>query len=160
SDLHGREPHQRHEKLHHGDPQSIDAGAPAPALYRSSVGVRFMPPLVATVAFVVLIIGLLRLDRDGASRPSPALWLPVAWMFIGASRMASQWLGVEPLDAMDTSLEGSFFDRVVLTGLLVAGWVVLAARGERVAALLRANKLLVVFFCYCTVSVLWSDFPF
>ena len=118
-----------------------------------------MPPLVATVAFVVLIIGLLRLDRDGASRPSPALWLPVVWIFIGASRMASQWLGIEPLDAMDTP-EGSFFDRVVLTGLLVAGWVVLAARGERVAALLRANKLLVVFFCYCTVSVLWSDFPF
>jgi len=79
-----------------------------------------MPPLVATVAFVVLIIGLLRLDRDGASRPSPALWLPVVWIFIGASRMASQWLGIEPLDAMDTP-EGSFFDRVVLTGLLVAG---------------------------------------
>ena len=36
----------------------------------------------------------------------------------------------------------------------------LAARAERVGALLRANTLLVVFFCYCAVSVLWSDFPF
>jgi O-antigen ligase len=81
-------------------------------------------------------------------------------MFIGASRMVSQWLGIQPLDAMDVSLEGSPFDRVVLTGLLVAGLIVLAARAERVGAILRANKLLVVFFCYCTVSVLWSDFPF
>src|SRR5205823_3503127 len=40
------------------------------------------------------------------------------------------------------------------------GWIVLAARTERVRAVLGANKLLVVFFCYCTVSILWSDFPF
>jgi O-antigen ligase len=74
--------------------------------------------------------------------------------------MVSQWLGIEPLDAMAQTLEGSAFDRLVLTGLLVAGLIVLAGRAERVGALLRDNKLLVVFFCYCTVSVLWSDFPF
>src|SRR5580704_3760312 len=119
-----------------------------------------MPPLVAAVAFLVLIVVLLRLDREGASRTSPALWLPVAWMFIGASRMVSQWLGIEPLDDMAQTLEGSAFDRLILTGLLVAGLIVLAGRAERVGTLLRDNKLLVAFFCYCTVSVLWSDFPF
>jgi len=119
-----------------------------------------MPTPVATVTFVVLIIGLLWLDRDKASQTSLALWLPVIWTFIGASRMASQWLGVEPLDAVDVSLEGSPFDRVVLAGLLVAGLIVLAARAERVGAVLGANKLLVAFFCYCAVSILWSDFPF
>ena len=119
-----------------------------------------MPPLVATVVFLVLIVGLLRMDRDGMSRTSPALWIPVAWMFIGGSRMASQWLGVNPLDAMDVTLEGSAFDRVVLTGLLAAGLIVLAGRAERVGALLRDNKVIVLFFCYCIVSILWSDFPF
>jgi O-antigen ligase len=119
-----------------------------------------MPPAVATVACAVLIGGLFWMNRDRTSRTSPALWLPVIWMFIGASRMTSQWLGVEPLDAMDASLEGSPFDRLILLGLLSAGLVVLAARAERVGALLRANALLVVFFCYCAVSVLWSDFPF
>jgi exopolysaccharide production protein ExoQ len=119
-----------------------------------------MPPLVATAACVVLIVGLLRLDRDGAGRASPALWIAVTWMFIGGSRMASQWLGIEPLDAMDVTLEGSAFDRVVLMGLLVAGLIVLAGRAERVGAVLRANKLLVAFFGYCIVSILWSDFPF
>ena len=119
-----------------------------------------MPPLVATVVVTVLIIGLLWLDRDRASRTSPALWLPVIWMFIGASRMASQWLGIEPLDAIENTLEGSPFDRVILTGLLVAGLIVLVMRAGRVGAVIRENKLLVAFFCYCTVSLLWSDFPF
>src|SRR5438445_1378966 len=119
-----------------------------------------MPPFIATIAFTVLIAGFLWLDRDDASRTSPALWLPVIWFFIGASRMASQWLGVQPLDAMDQTLEGSGFDRVFLMGMLLAGLIVLAARAERVGALLRANPLLVLFFCYCAVSVLWSDFPF
>ena len=119
-----------------------------------------MPPVVATVAYAVLIGGLFWMDHDRTSRTSAALWLPVIWMFLGASRMASQWLGVEPLEAMDVALEGSPFDRLVLLGLLSAGLVVLAARAERVGTLLRANALLVVFFCYCAVSVLWSDFPF
>ena len=121
-----------------------------------------MPPLVATVACTVLIAGLFWLDRDrdGDTRTSPALWLPVIWTFLGASRMASQWLGVQPIDAMDVTLEGSPFDRLVLLGFLVAGFAVLAARSERVGALLRANTLVVLFFCYCAVSVLWSDFPF
>jgi O-antigen ligase len=119
-----------------------------------------MPPSIATIVFAVLIAGLVWWDRDGASRTSPALWLPVLWFFLGASRMASQWLGIQPLDAMDQSLEGSGFDRVVLMGMLLAALMVLAARAERVAALLRANPLLVLFFCYCAVSVLWSDFPF
>jgi exopolysaccharide production protein ExoQ len=119
-----------------------------------------MPPIVAAVVFAVLIGGLFWLDRDCAPGASPALWLPVIWMFIGASRMASQWLGVQPLDATDASLEGSPFDRLVLMGLLFAALVVLVARAERVGPLLRANTLLVVFFLYCVVSVLWSDFPF
>jgi O-antigen ligase len=120
-----------------------------------------MPPAIATAVFAVLIAALFWLDRDRASRTSPALWLPVIWFFIGGSRMVSQWLGIEPLEMIDpSSLEGSSFDRVVLMGLLLAGLIVLAARAERVGALLRANMLLVLFFCYCAVSVLWSDFPF
>jgi O-antigen ligase len=119
-----------------------------------------MPPAVATVACAVLIGGLFWLDRDRATKTSPALWLAVIWMFIGASRMVSQWLGVEPLDAVDLTLEGSPFDRLVLIGLLSAGLLVLVRRADRVGALLRDNALLVVFFCYCAVSVLWSDFPF
>ena len=105
-----------------------------------------MPPIIAALACAVLIGGFFWLDRECGSETSPALWLPVIWIFIGASRMASQWLGVQPLDAMDASLEGSPFDRLVLMGLLLAAMAVLIARAERVGPLLRTNTLLVVFF--------------
>jgi exopolysaccharide production protein ExoQ len=118
-----------------------------------------MPASIATVVFAVVIAGLFWLDRDRGSSTSPALWLPIIWMFIGASRMVSQWLGMEPL-GLDQTVEGSPFDRLILTALLAGGLVVLAARAERVGALLRANGLLIAFFLYCVVSVLWSDFPF
>src|SRR3954462_3830203 len=113
-----------------------------------------MPPLVATFACTVLIGVLFWLDGAGtrhspqATQTSPALWLPVVWTFLGASRMASQWLGVQPLDALDPSLEGSPFDRLVLLGFLLVGFAILIARSERVGALLRSNMLLIVFFCY------------
>src|SRR3954469_13432982 len=98
-----------------------------------------MPPLVATVACSALIGVLFWMERDRATQTSPALWLPVVWTFLGASRMASQWLGVQPLDALDPSLEGSPFDRLVLLGFLLVGFAILIARSERVGALLRSN---------------------
>ena len=119
-----------------------------------------MPPVIASCVCVIGIAGLIWLDHDRTSRTSPALWIPIIWMFIGASRMASQWLGIEPLDAMDTTLEGSPFDRIFLMGLLVAGLMVLAARAQRTGVVIGANMLLFLFFCYCALSVLWSDFPF
>src|SRR5580765_2261323 len=46
-----RTSHRRHAKLHDGNPQSVVAGARAPALYRSEVDpYPFMPPTVAAVA--------------------------------------------------------------------------------------------------------------
>ena len=93
-----------------------------------------MPPTVATAVFALLILGLNLLDRDKDSRVSPALWLAVAWVFIGASRMVSQWLGVEIGDTADAYLEGSPLDRNILTALLVAGLLVLIARGRRTGA--------------------------
>jgi hypothetical protein len=103
--------------------------------------------------------GLNVLDRDKESRGSPALWLAVAWMFIGASRMVSQWLGAGIGDSADQYLEGSPLDRNILTGLIVAGLLVLAARGRRTGATLWANIPILVFVFYCAISCLWSDFP-
>jgi O-antigen ligase len=54
--------------------------------------------------------------------------------------------------------EGSPVDQAVLLGLVAIALVILARRG-RVGALLRANLPIILFFLYCAVSVLWSDFP-
>lgn len=123
-----------------------------------------MNPRIASLVFWCGIGGLLYLNRDRNAKTSPYLWLAAAWIFIGASRMLSQWLGAgfatERLDTPDQYLEGSPLDRAFLTALQVAGMAVLVARGRQVGKFLRANRWLVLFFVYCAISVIWSDFPF
>jgi O-antigen ligase len=120
-----------------------------------------MPPNIAALVFAAGIIGLFVLDRESRSRgTSPALWIAVAWMFIGSSRMFSQWLQLESPDAAEAYVEGNPLDRAILTALLASGLAVLLARRRRIGPLLRANLPVLVFLGYCGVSCLWSDFPF
>jgi O-antigen ligase len=44
--------------------------------------------------------------------------------------------------------------------LLLAALVVLLARSGRVGPLLRKNVLILLYFSFCAVSIVWSDFPF
>ena len=118
-----------------------------------------MPASLAALVFGLGIAGLFYLDRDDDARPSLALWLAVVWMFIGASRMPSEWFGQRLAAAqLDLYLEGSPFDRLFLSGILALLLVVLIVRAGRSGPLLRANGPLIVFFVYCLVSVLWSDY--
>src|SRR3989475_8964564 len=120
-----------------------------------------MPQEIATIIFALGILGLFLLDRDKKSRVSPALWIAVAWLSISASRTVSQWVGgVEFMASPDVLVEGSPLDALIFAGLLAAGLVVLLTRGERAGTFLQANGPLLVFFSYCAVSLLWSDYPF
>jgi O-antigen ligase len=127
-----------------------------------------MSPDIASVVFALGILGLFLLDRDQEYRTSPALWIPILWMSIGASRALSQWLQVAPvvksldqylMESPDQYLEGSPLDRLILTGLLAAGLMVLVVRGRRSGEFLRVNLPILAFFLYGAISVLWSDFP-
>jgi O-antigen ligase len=124
-----------------------------------------MSSQVATVIFVVGILGLFWLDRDDKSRPSKALWIPVAWLFINSSRPLSLWLSAlglwhaAPTSAADMYLEGSPIDGSVFTLLLFAGLFVLVVRLQRVAPFLWRNVPILVYFFYCLLSVFWSAFP-
>ncbi len=118
-------------------------------------------PAIATILVLTGIVGLFWLDRDKEAKTSPALWIAVVWVAIGASRMVSQWFGSSSyLDSPDQYLEGSPLDRAILAALLLAGLMVLAARGARTGTFLRANAPVVLFFTYCALSALWSDYPF
>ena len=44
--------------------------------------------------------------------------------------------------------------------LVLAALAVLVARRSRVGSLLRKNVLVMLFFSFCVVSIVWSDFPF
>ena len=118
-----------------------------------------MPPHIATVAYCIAILGLFWLDRGEGYKASKALWIPVVWMLIAGSRMVSEWLQVAPATTVDQYLEGNPLDRLVLGGLLAAGLIVLASRGRKVVAVLRENGPILLFFFYCAVSILWSNYP-
>jgi O-antigen ligase len=124
-----------------------------------------MPPRIAAFVWIVGLIGLFKLDRDSSAKTSKALWIPVVWLSIGSSRMVSQLLEGfgfavgTPMTSPDQLLEGSPFDRFLLSGLVGMSMIVLISRGTKVVALLRGNAPIVLFFLYCAISVTWSDYP-
>jgi exopolysaccharide production protein ExoQ len=117
-----------------------------------------MNPSSALFLFAVGIAGLFYLDRDSSIRTSKALWIPVIWLWIVGSRPVSSWLGLSPVSGDSQLLDGSPLDRFVFLILLIAGILVLAHRSHRTKVLLRASWPILIFFSYCLLSVLWSDF--
>src|SRR5438128_621378 len=119
-----------------------------------------MSPSTAAVFCCFCIVALLLLERDRKSQVSWALWIPVVWLSMGASRPISQWLGgVGSVLSADSGHEGSPLDSTIFAGLVTAGLLVLLARRRRARTFWRANGPLLVFFFYCAVSVLWSAYP-
>lgn len=119
-----------------------------------------MAPKIAAVVYGLLIVALFWLDRERKGRTSACLCFPVLWILIACSRSVSQWLqlGV-PIDSSDQVLEGSAVDRNVYMGLVAVGVIVLACRARQLRKLLRGNPVVVVFFLYCLISLVWSDYP-
>jgi exopolysaccharide production protein ExoQ len=118
-----------------------------------------MSPSLAALVYAFGIAGLFYLDRDKTLRTSGGLWIPVMWLWVVGSRGPSIWLGVAPPAGADVQLDGTPLDRAIFAALLVAGIIVLALRGSRIGSLLTANCLVLVYFSYCLMSVVWSDFP-
>jgi exopolysaccharide production protein ExoQ len=118
-----------------------------------------MTPLLATLIYACGIAGLFYLDRDNSVRTSKALWLPVLYLWIIGSRSVSFWLGVTPSAATDMQLDGSPVDAAFFGILLIAAICVLAHRGRRVLSFLNANAPILIYFLFCLLSIIWSDFP-
>jgi exopolysaccharide production protein ExoQ len=121
-----------------------------------------LPPVVATFICCAGIIGLFYLDRDHKARTSPALWITSAWFLLACSRSVSRWLELAQNGGgsiTEQLSEGSPADMAVLTALLFLGLIVLWKRRERVARSLRHSGPILLFFSYCLISLVWSDFP-
>ena len=82
------------------------------------------------------------------------------WLFIAASRNASDWLQSSSGGISDSYSRGKSPDRGVLTAILALWrcWCS-SVRGRRIGILLRSNAPILLYFLYCGVSALWSDFP-
>jgi exopolysaccharide production protein ExoQ len=118
-----------------------------------------MPPFIATIVFTIGILGLFLLDRDRETRTSKALSIPIIWVILVISRPVSEWLQGVSADRPIVELDVDPLQRSLFAGLWVIGVLVLLGRRRRVLALLRENGPILLFFSYCTVSLLWSDYP-
>ena len=120
-----------------------------------------MPPRLALLLTALFILGLF--IRDIRQRPnvSSALWIPYIWIMIISSRSVSQWMYLGPPVGTQAGnlVEGTPLDRTVFLLLIVAGSLVLWKRHIPWSRILRDNIFLTLFFLYCGLSVLWSDFP-
>jgi exopolysaccharide production protein ExoQ len=118
-----------------------------------------MPPLIATIVYCVGIAVLFFLNRDDSVRTSKWLWLPVIYIWILGSRPVSFWFGVAPASAGDIQLEGSPIDAAIFAALLLGSLPLLYRRRSAVVRILIASWPILVYFLFCLLSVLWSDFP-
>jgi O-antigen ligase len=109
--------------------------------------------------YIAGIAGLLYLDRDKSVRASKALWLPVIWLSIAGSRSVSAWLGMGPGRGTAGQVPPtSMLDQVLAASLMLLGTIVLVRRGRVVGGVLKAIWPVVLYFSFCLVSLLGSDF--
>jgi len=117
--------------------------------------------LIASLIFAVLISILLAFTRERGTKRSAALFLAFAWLWFACSRSPTGWLQIQggggKASANTAYDEGSALDRNLLTGLMLAGVIVLARRSKRTTAFLSANLPVILFFLYCGLSAAWSD---
>src|SRR5258708_1254100 len=102
-----------------------------------------MSPALASVTCAIGILALFALDRDQELRTSKALWIPVLWLWIVASRPVSLWLNLQTLaepgslaQSSQQYAEGSPLDRIVFQALMAAALLVLVTRSRQVGRLL------------------------
>ena len=121
-----------------------------------------IPPYIALLLGISFIIFLFCNDKRNAS-VSNALWIPLMWLLIIGSRPLAQWLNPKPVVAVGTEaalMSGSPIDRAVFTILIIASIFILSSRKINWSQFLTGNAWIILLFCYCAVSILWSDFPF
>jgi len=116
-----------------------------------------MSPSLASLVYACGIAGLFYLDRDKSIRTSKALWLPVIYLWILGSRPISIWLGMAHPTG-DVQLDGSPVDAAFFGILLIASVCVLVHRGRRTVTFLSANGPILIYFLFCFLSIIWSDF--
>jgi exopolysaccharide production protein ExoQ len=119
-----------------------------------------MPPTVALLVWIGLLLALLISDPARSSRTSISLWMPLIWMFFILSRLPAQWLGGDVGQVAEALEEGNSLDRTIFSILIVWAVCILFSRSFKWTELFVRNPFLMAFLLFALVSVVWSDFPF
>lgn len=117
-----------------------------------------MPPSLAALLTFAFLSYLLFGEASARRRSDLVHWLPVLWIVIIGSRSVSQWLAIgSPTSPAD---ESTLLDVLCFSSLIAAAAWVLHQRPSRLAGILSNNRWVVIFFMYCLLAVVWSDYPF
>jgi exopolysaccharide production protein ExoQ len=119
-----------------------------------------MSPSLALAVWLIFLAGLLYLDPARIVGTSPALWVPVIWMFIVGTRLPSQWLGGKVVSAARAFEEGNSLDRTIFCIFILLATGILMSRSFKWSDFFGRNLALTAFLLFALLSVLWSDFPF
>lgn len=119
-----------------------------------------MNPSLALGLCIAGIAGLFYLDRDGSLRTSKALWVALVWLSEAGSRSLATWLDMgAPKEIAGQIPESSPLDQIFASALMLLGAIVLIRRRRLVTDVLKGSWPIVLYFSFCLISLLWSDFP-
>lgn len=102
------------------------------------------------------------MDSQQETDVSSALWVPLLWYAICATRPVGVWLenvGIVSSSSDLSDLSGSLIDRFVFSLLTVLGIYILSKRQVNWLIMRRCNVWLYLFVLYMLISLLWSDYP-
>lgn len=118
-----------------------------------------MPPKIALLGCLLFIFFVLKCDSRRRSFSS-ALWIPLVWLLIVASRSLPQWFGAASGNSSyNTMMDGNGLGRAVYSVLIIVGLLVLLKRRPSWREIAVNNKALFLLFLYFAISIIWSDFP-
>lgn len=116
---------------------------------------------LAILVFTIFTIWLWH--EDNKSRPpfSKALWIPLIWLLLLASRPLSWWswffLGIGTPSVSD--LDGNALDRVFYSALICLSLIVITRRGISWSKVFRGNTGLLLFYAFLGLTILWATYP-
>ncbi|MGZ3606730.1 MAG: hypothetical protein ACXU9J_02285 [Syntrophales bacterium] len=116
-----------------------------------------MAPYIALLLCSIFILVAFIIDSQREPNVSSALWIPLIWLVIVASRPIGEWSNPGGFNLHPEA--GSVIDQSVLTVLICLAAFILQKRNFRWTQWLKGNSWLFLFFLYCGISVVWSDFP-
>lgn len=121
-----------------------------------------MPPIIALSLCITFIIFLFILDkRKTKYEPSWALWVPLLFMLISASRPLALWFNPSlATDLLADASDGSPADRNFYIFLIISGLLILLKRHLNWSLIIKDNLWMFLLFLYCGISIAWSELPY
>ena len=115
-----------------------------------------MDPSLALIFSILFVFCVYWKDSKTDPQISSAIWIPIIWIMRCASRSFSYWF--EGTGGSFDFEEGSIPDQIFFILSMIAAILVLKNRLHKLRGFIANNHALLLFFLYCLLSVLWSQY--